>query len=84
MMRTSVTGGVRGVCSLPYLAASPSRPPSVLALPNHNGAGARPSSLRTKHMVARAGNDEPSGAEVDVSIFRFTLGKQQRQQQQLA
>jgi hypothetical protein len=81
MMRMSVVGGVRGVCSLPYLATSPPRLPSVLALPNHNGAGARPGLLRTKHMVARVGNDEPSGAEVDVSIFRFSLGKQQQQQQ---
>lgn len=80
MMRMSVVG-VRGVCSLHCLSASPSRLVSVLALPTHRGDGARPglrSSQASKRVVARAGNDEQGGAEVDVSVFRFTLGKQQQ------
>ena len=80
MMRMAVVGGRGVLCSLHCLSASPSRFVSALARPGQRIVGARPGlkgwQASQRVAVARAGNDEPGGAEVDVSVFRFTLGKQ--------
>ncbi|KAG0590333.1 hypothetical protein KC19_1G090900 [Ceratodon purpureus] len=78
MMRMAVVGGRGVLCSLHCLSASPSRFVSALARPGQRIVGARPGlkgwQASQRVAVARAGNDEPGGAEVDVSVFRFTLG----------